>query len=364
MTLKYHDIAETIRRRITEGAYAIASRLPGEPVLAAELGVSRHTVKSAIRLLEREGVLQCRPAAGTFVQRRAAAPRLIAYMATNVSDPYHADFIRHLQAAVGAQQASLLVAECSLSAEEDAACFRRLKENGVAGIVYGMPVGPECGDRLSPDVPIVWVTGGDAMPEKRDTVGIHNAAAVARLVKHLQECGAETVGYAGGCLPKHYDEMRYRAFRDAVANSPLRTRPEWQVRTAVEGEDGGRVIMDRFLAQRIRPDAIVCYNDWNAIGLIRRALEKGVDVPGKLKVTGFDNIFVSQYFQVPLTTIDLGIAQLATTAAELLFARLADPNRAPQRVVGESRLVVRWSTGVGSAKLGMKGAKRGDHSYS
>jgi DNA-binding LacI/PurR family transcriptional regulator len=344
MTLKYHDVAETIRQRIAAGTYPVASRLPGEPVLAAELGVSRHTVKSAIRVLEREGVVQCRPAAGTFVVRRAAPPRLIAYMAVNISDPYHAEFIRHLQVAVGAQRASLLVAECSLAPQEDTARFRRLKENGVAGIVYGMPVGAEYGDRLSPDVPVVWMSGDDAIPGQRDTVAIDNATAMVRIVRHLLECGAKTVGYAGGCLPKRYDAMRFRAFRHAVAASPLRTRPEWQWRVPVEGEHGGRVIMDRFLARRWRPDAVVCYNDWNAIGLVRRALERGVAVPGSLKVTGFDNIFVSQYFQVPLTTIDLDIAGLAGAAATVLFARLANPGRAPQRMVEQSQLVVRQST--------------------
>jgi DNA-binding LacI/PurR family transcriptional regulator len=47
-----------------------------------------------------------------------------------------------------------------------------------------------------------------------------------------------------------------------------------------------------------------------------------------------------------LTTVDLGAAERARIAAELLLARIAQPNRRPRSVGVEPRLVIRESCGA------------------
>ena len=64
-------------------------------------------------------------------------------------------------------------------------------------------------------------------------------------------------------------------------------------------------------------------------------------------VVGMDNTALSELTWPPLTTIDLGSAERARIAAELLFDRIEDPARAPQTVSVEPRLVVRASSGAG-----------------
>jgi GntR family transcriptional regulator len=62
--------AEDIRQAIRAGAYT-DGRLPAEPVLAQQLGVSKATVRHAVSILEQEGLLSRRQGAGTFVVGRA-----------------------------------------------------------------------------------------------------------------------------------------------------------------------------------------------------------------------------------------------------------------------------------------------------
>ena len=62
--------AEDIRQAVRAGAYA-DGRLPAEPVLAQQLGVSKATVRHAVSILEQEGLLSRRQGAGTFVVGRA-----------------------------------------------------------------------------------------------------------------------------------------------------------------------------------------------------------------------------------------------------------------------------------------------------
>jgi DNA-binding GntR family transcriptional regulator len=67
-------------KRIVTGDLPTGTRLPAEPALAAELGVSRATLREALRSLEEEGTLTRTPGAGTFVSDR---PRLVNNLDVN-----------------------------------------------------------------------------------------------------------------------------------------------------------------------------------------------------------------------------------------------------------------------------------------
>ncbi|MDR1889077.1 MAG: GntR family transcriptional regulator [Zoogloeaceae bacterium] len=60
-------IAETLERRILEGVLKPGDRLPAERDLAAELGVSRPSLREAIQKLASRGLLRSRQGGGTFV---------------------------------------------------------------------------------------------------------------------------------------------------------------------------------------------------------------------------------------------------------------------------------------------------------
>jgi DNA-binding FadR family transcriptional regulator len=60
--------AEALRGRIAEGAWEVGARIPPEPELVRQLGVSRNTVREAVRGLAHAGVLEVRQGDGTYVR--------------------------------------------------------------------------------------------------------------------------------------------------------------------------------------------------------------------------------------------------------------------------------------------------------
>jgi len=67
-------VRDELTQRIDRGLLPAGSRLPSEPALATELGVSRATLREALRALEGEGLVRRLWGAGTFVaeSRRVA----------------------------------------------------------------------------------------------------------------------------------------------------------------------------------------------------------------------------------------------------------------------------------------------------
>jgi len=59
---------EQVRWRITEGKWAIGERLPTEPELSAELGISRNTVREAMRVLAFSGLIEIRQGDGSYLR--------------------------------------------------------------------------------------------------------------------------------------------------------------------------------------------------------------------------------------------------------------------------------------------------------
>ncbi|QUH01724.1 FadR family transcriptional regulator [Saccharopolyspora erythraea] len=61
------EVERALRELLAEGRWAAGEKLPSEVQLAADLGVGRSSVREAVRLLARDGLLDVRHGSGTFV---------------------------------------------------------------------------------------------------------------------------------------------------------------------------------------------------------------------------------------------------------------------------------------------------------
>lgn len=61
------EVVQSLKRRLSQGEWAAGDRLPSEPALAEELGVSRVTIRGALAQLENDGVVNRRHGSGTYV---------------------------------------------------------------------------------------------------------------------------------------------------------------------------------------------------------------------------------------------------------------------------------------------------------
>ena len=85
---------DQLRQRITSGAWAVGQRLPTEPELAADLGISRNTVREAMRVLAFSGLVEVRQGDGSYL--KTASDPLSAVQALSSCGLEHAREARHL----------------------------------------------------------------------------------------------------------------------------------------------------------------------------------------------------------------------------------------------------------------------------
>lgn len=113
------DIAlEQIRQRIDDGTWPLGQRLPPEPELAEIIGISRNTVREAVRVLTFSGVLEVRQGDGTYV--RACADPLSTMQALARSSVEQALEARGMIEIEASRLAALRRTEADLTALHEA----------------------------------------------------------------------------------------------------------------------------------------------------------------------------------------------------------------------------------------------------
>src|SRR5262249_57229842 len=86
-----------------------------------------------------------------------------------------------------------------------------------------------------------------------------------------------------------------------------------------DGPVGGVKAARELLQSGFDPTAIVCVNDYMAIGVLREVRTRGLSVPGDVSVTGFDNVEFSEFTNPALTTLNIPRAAIGQMALDALL---------------------------------------------
>ncbi len=89
--------------------------------------------------------------------------------------------------------------------------------------------------------------------------------------------------------------------------------------------------------------AVFVTNDNVAIGLITGLLEKGISIPEQVAVVGYDDIKLSSFSRIPLTTVSQGVKKIGETAASELLEMIQDPGKSCPRKQIEPKMIIRNS---------------------
>jgi DNA-binding LacI/PurR family transcriptional regulator len=137
---------------------------------------------------------------------------------------------------------------------------------------------------------------------------------------------------------------RLRGVRREVVAAGLRWEDVPVVECAFNDVDTGALGTWELLERRLRPTAVIALSDQLAFGALRAAMELGVDVPGDLSVTGFDDAAAAATSEPPLTTVSQPLRRRGETAGRLV-RRMVEGESVEAPLPFAVELMVRDSTG-------------------
>jgi LacI family transcriptional regulator len=191
----------------------------------------------------------------------------------------------------------------------------------------------------------VIVLGRPTKGTQADSVRAYSRRGAAEAVRHLHAAGRRRIAFVNGPPHTVSGASRRLGYLDGLRSCGL-SRDDALCEVAADFMiEPGRRATERLL-ERATPDAIFCANDLLAIGALSALRDRGLDVPADVALVGVDNTTLAEATWPTLTSVDLGSAERARLAVELLLERIEGTQCEPRMLGVEPRLVVRASSGA------------------
>jgi LacI family transcriptional regulator len=366
--LKYLGLAQTLENRIKHGTWP-DGRMPSLRELAQEHEVSVVTISRAVQVLRDKGLIGRTDNSGCYLadpdDRATGHYALCLRVTPGRWQRYAGAILRIGFDAVGAAKEAKFREPFDWDGETPPEVIReQVRKEAAAGLtgIFFLPsrVSAEEGraDEAflaacdAEQVPVVLIERnlyGRYRPLTRDLVSVDDVDGAVRCTRHLLDLGRKRVGLvvASACS-SHDDRVAgyLHALHTAAGTGDL---PGERADPLVVylPRDLPQKTSDRWLADRLLEagaDAVFCYQDSVAVGLIVELLARGVRVPQDMAVAGFENLPIGDLFTVGVTTYAYPAAELVRTGMRVIRQRVEHPNAPPihSRIRGE--LIVREST--------------------
>lgn len=345
----YCRIAENVRDKILSGALALRSQLPSEHELRQQYGVSRVTVRGALKKLQAEGLIRRVNGIGTFVSFVPERGRRVLLVLED--DPGK---IRHLHelvmgAIVEAQQGGfnvLVLPYGQLRRQLEETVARPADHTGVL-LLRCRNFRPD-DIRYAEKHGIPCLLEGTRQLRGHNWLAVDNEGAMRRMVDHLHGLGRKQYGIFTAEAPYAWSSFRERQGAASRRLAALGIRKDNVATVSLPKDaDLGSVPQDwtaRFFEYGRRPDAIICVNDVIAIQVLRWLGGHGIRVPEDVAVTGFDDIVAARYAAPPLTTVKQAYYEVGGEAMRQLRGMMDDAGNRRVRITRKLELVLREST--------------------
>jgi DNA-binding LacI/PurR family transcriptional regulator len=277
---------------------------------------------------------------------RTGRTGVLAVAVPDITNPFFAEAYSAIHRAAGARGLATVLhtTDASLERLQDSLSARSIRQ--VDGAIFCFvdedDAVTEYLARVNRAIPVVLLSQ-DVSISRFDTVAIDVQDGLRQAALHLAGSGCRRIAYLGGppagriSRSKHLGYLRGLEESGLAADPGLRRSGEFSLRT-------GHAAAAAFMADPVPPDGIVAENDLLAIGCLKYLLQQGIAVPGRVAVSGFDNISLAAMYEPALSTVAIPIEPMAEAALGMITRALREPGSRHRRSVLPLELVVRASS--------------------
>ena len=322
--------------------------------VAAEAAVSKSTVSLVLQgsdLIRDETAERVRAAAlklGYVYNRRAAELRrkssnTIGVVINDLMNPFFAEVLVGIERKLVDAGYTVLMAHTSEDLARQDKVLQAMREQNAAGIALCPALGTPASLTQTvkswgiPLVVMVRTLGSGSY----DFAGSDNTLGVKQATQHLLAAGHRRIAFLGGRSGPVLAH-RLQGYQDALAEAGVPFDGKLVLSASPTRKDGYEM-MGAILDRRPKVVAAVCYNDLVAFGALAALGERGLRAGTDFALIGFDNVLDAAHSNPPLSTVDIRPSELGEHAAEVLLARIEQPEQPVQQYLAEPHLVLRQS---------------------
>ncbi|HXE65097.1 MAG TPA: GntR family transcriptional regulator [Bryobacteraceae bacterium] len=356
---KHQEIYQTLKGAIASGKYKTGQRLPSEAALVKTFGASRMTVNRALRELQLAGIIDRRAGSGSYVRPEIAGSYTFGLLIpelgqTEIFEPICRGMARAQE--TDGHHALLWgksLPDAEHKASQSAELCRQFVAQKVSGVFFApleLTPGKDAANRRIVEtfreagIPVVLLDRDIvAYPARSeyDLIGIDNRRAGYAITSHLLGVACKKIIFVARPGSAPTVDARVAGYREAMLNTQMDWTPDFICRIDPLSKDVVRKLLDR-----LKPDGIVCANDFTAANLLKTLGELNVAVPQRVRLCGIDDVKYASLLAVPLTTVHQPCEKMGAEAIAAMIQRIRHPDTPARDILLDFHLVVRESSGA------------------
>lgn len=275
---------------------------------------------------------------------RSNKTQTIGVVSADSSNPFFAEVILGVEEAARSLSYSILLINTEEKAANEREAIKLLLGRQVDGLVivpvFDDPESLEIYRKM--EVPFIFVGRRVAGIEGHSILHGDNEGQ-DEVVNELLDRGHRNILYLAGPGNISSSIDRLAGFHAAYRRKRIELDPGYVLPTSGHLEDGYAQV-NRALNRGLSFTAVACFNDLLAMGALKSLHENNVNVPADAEVFGYDNLYISQFMQPRLSTVDVPKSLLGRMAVEELVNHIEDDQRPYRSLNLKPRLVFRETT--------------------
>lgn len=173
-----------------------------------------------------------------------------------------------------------------------------------------------------------------------DRVLVDNANASFRATEKLIHMGHRKIAVINGSKDSYASVERFKGYLEAIKLYDIQINDKY-IKYGDFNNKGGYYACLELLNLEEPPTAIYVTNYYMTLGAMMAINKKGITVPDKLSVIGFDRFDFMDFFKPVLTVVEQPTSEIGETAAYLLLKRLkGDYSDFPSKIMLNTRMVM------------------------
>ena len=328
---KYKLLADQLRRKITDKIYQAGNKLPSELELQEQFQVSRQTVRNALELLERQGLVRSRQGSGTYVVDREAEEqkksRRIAVVTTYVDNYIFPRIIQGIEGVLAKEGFQVQIAFTGNRIWKEEVILLDLLEQDLRGIIIETtksalpnPNLPLYRRLREKGIPVLFINS--RYPELDCPVVCLQDERAGRLAAEcLLANGHKRIG---GFFKRDDGQgiRRYRGFLEALRDGGIRPAEEHILWFDTEDALDFDGMEERIVKRLSACTGIMCYNDSTASHVMEIWKRRGISVPEDMSIVSVDDTDLAMLGDVGLTSVHHPKEKLGEKAAKQLISMI------------------------------------------
>ncbi len=345
---KYFQLQTWLQDRIEQGYYATNEKIPTEIELVKLSGLSRATVRQALRNLEQDGYIFRKKRVGSFVLKIEKDTKnipTVGILIPDIRSGYAPILARGAEDEATKNNISLILCNTDDLLSQAKYHIDRLINLKVSGVIY-VPVAASDKDNLQiikklkrKNIPVVLADRG-IQDSEIDIVTTNNFEGSRQIAQHLINEGHERIAFLSNKLYST-ERLRYDGFISKMKEANINQDP------AITILDKGAFNVNRYLTHvhkilknKKKFTAVYAGHDRIALLFYSAAKNMGLSVPEDFSLVGYDNMPLTT---ISLTTMHQPIYEMGQESVRLVIARINNENSNIKNIILNSTLIKRSS---------------------